>query len=141
MTCPTPEKKAYRTKRKAVVRLDQIRVARAKTLAPGGESRAYRCECGSWHLTSKTVTFDVPAPRALSSGGLTFPTRPGRRDKGVTVPLLGMPRRATPCRCKNPLHEIDGGCARCGHWPSAIIDHTFAMRARQIASRSQQAAA
>jgi len=50
--CPT-SKRSYRTRRKAIVALDQLRTRRDKGYGRS-ERRVYRCpHCGEWHLTSQ----------------------------------------------------------------------------------------
>jgi hypothetical protein len=47
MKCPTPEKRAYWSKKAA------IRALRTATRSRWSIRRIYPCECGAWHLTSK----------------------------------------------------------------------------------------
>lgn len=49
-TCPHPEKRAYRTKQRALQ-------AGNRLYAMGAElrMRAYKCVCGQWHLTKQGV--------------------------------------------------------------------------------------
>ena len=141
VTCPTPEKREYRTKRKALLARDRIREFRGRMDLATVATRAYRCECGAWHLTSSSVVSAEPArvPLVLTSGGLTFPTRP--RAPRRETELVGMPRRARACRCEHPLGSVDGDCIRCGHWLRSVVDETWAHRARQLVAGSRRSEA
>ena len=43
ITCPTPDKVSYWTRR----------LAKSDANSKGRKLRAYKCVCGSWHLTSQ----------------------------------------------------------------------------------------
>lgn len=50
VNCPTPRKVSYRDRYQALLALAVL----ARQDKPGHtETRAYRCPCGRWHLTSK----------------------------------------------------------------------------------------
>lgn len=55
--CPTPGKVAFPDKTAALAAMDlALRMRRhgvARTTRHGVERRAYACQCGCWHLTSK----------------------------------------------------------------------------------------
>jgi hypothetical protein len=51
LMCPTPEKKRYAT------------ASAAQFFAVTDGLRAYKCPCGSWHLTSKRVRRKKPVAK------------------------------------------------------------------------------
>lgn len=62
--CPTATKTAWPTQALAEEALEAIRAEHAR--APIGEKipvRAYRCECGAWHLTSARESYSEIAAR------------------------------------------------------------------------------
>ena len=48
--CPTPEKRKFRDRIDAELRLSVIRNRSTDIRTP---QRTYQCSCGGWHLTSK----------------------------------------------------------------------------------------
>lgn len=73
-----------------------------------------------------------PSLPLMSAKLLNFPCR---MDEDGKV-FVGLPLRADPCPCPDPLQDTNddpGACFGCGRWTPETVDRTWRQRARELA--------